>query len=197
MRITGGNFKGKEITSKKQRDSHIRPTAGRVREAIFNLLKHGKFLSEVDFIDENNPTLLYDRTIADIYSGTGILGFEALSRGAKAVIFADNNDESIRISQRNAANLQIEDKCIFSHCNATNLPTPPAIADVIFMDPPYEKGLLAPCLSSIAKAGWLRDGGVIVAEHSKKEDIFDDKDFKILDSRPYNNTVVTILKKIS
>lgn len=197
MRITGGDLKGKEITSKKQKDTHIRPTSGKIREAIFNLLSHGKFLSEVDFIDEDNPSIVKDRVIADIYSGTGILGFESLSRGAKTVIFADQSNESLRLSQSTAKKFQAEDNCIFTRCNATSLPNPYAVADLIFMDPPYEQNLVSPCLQSIKHSNWLRKGGIVIVEHSKKEEISDSEDFKILDRRPYNNTVVIIIKKVT
>lgn len=196
MRITGGSLKGSEIISKKQKDTHIRPTAGKIREAIFNLLHHGKFLNEVDFLDDNNPSIIEDRVVADIYSGTGILGFEALSRGAKTIILADESDESIKLSKKTAHKLRLEDKTIFLRCNATNLPTPPAIVDLVLIDPPYEKNLVMPCLKSLIDKNWLRDGGIVLVEHSKKEDVLETTPFKILDSRPYNNTMVTILKKV-
>ena len=79
MRITGGTLKGKEVISKKKRHVHIRPTSGKVREALFNMLKHGRFLKEIDLISEDGRSIIEGRVIADIFCGTGILGFESSS----------------------------------------------------------------------------------------------------------------------
>jgi len=194
MRITGGEFKGKQIISKNQRDIHIRPTSGKVREAIFNLLAHGKFLNEVDWLTVENPSILEDRVVADLYCGTGILGLEAFSRGAGTIIFADQNDKSLKIAEKNVEEFRANDKCIFVRTDCDNLPTPPALIDILFMDPPYDRNLVSKTLKSIKHANWLRDNGVIIVEHSKKEEIEEIKGLKILDSRQYNNTVITILK---
>ncbi len=196
MRITGGEFKGRDVLSKKERDTHIRPTSGKVREALFNLLAHGKFLSEVDFLTDENPSLIHGRIVADLYAGTGVLGYEALSRGASKVIFADMNDKSLKIAQSNAEEFKVNDRCMFIRTPCDNLPSPPALADVVFIDPPYDKKLVNKSIKNIASTGWLKDGGILVVEHSKKEEVEEIEGYKFLDSRQYNNTTLTILKRV-
>ena len=194
MRITAGKYKNKLILSYKDKKGELRPTSSKVRQAVFNLLAHGKFLRELDFITEENPSLIHGRVVADIYCGTGIMGFEAASRGAAKLLFVDMNGRTLDVTKENAANLGMSRECIFTRGDATMLPSAPAKADVIFMDPPYEAGLIPPTLKSLVKNGWLRDGGVVIAEHSKRDVIEGVEPFVLLDKREYNNTILSIFK---
>ncbi len=194
MRITAGKFKNKPILSYKDKKGELRPTSSKVRQAVFNLLQHGKFLREVNFITEENPSLIHGRIIADIYCGTGIMGFEAASRGAEKILFVDLNGRTLDITKENAENLGITRECMFNKADGTKLPRAPLRCDVIFMDPPYEMKLVPPTMKSLLENGWLRDGAVIIAEHSKKEDIETPEGFILLDKRPYNNTQLSIFK---
>lgn len=196
MRITGGTLKGKEVISKKKRHVHIRPTSGKVREALFNMLKHGRFLKEIDLISEDGRSIIEGRVIADIFCGTGILGFESFSRGADKVIFVDQSEESLKIARQNAEKFNLIEVSAFVRSSSINLPLALEKADIIFMDPPYGKNLVKPALFSIEDKDWINDGGIIVVEHSKKEDLKNWGNFKILDQRSYNNTVITIFQKI-
>lgn len=194
MRITAGKFKNKLILSYKDKKGELRPTSSKVRQAVFNLLAHGKFLRQVDFLDEENPNLIHGRIIADLYCGTGIMGFEAASRGAEKLIFVDLNGQTLDIAKKNAANLNIFQDCNFIKADASRLPSPPKKADVIFMDPPYEKNMITHTLQSIYQSKWLRDGGIVIVEHSKREDIVDHENFILLDKKDYNNTYLSIFK---
>ena len=190
MRITAGDLKGKEVLSKKN-EKTIRPTSGRVREAIFNLLKHGKFL-QWDEMEEDN--ILKGKNVVDIYSGTGILGFEAISRGAGSVTLIDKNDISLSLAKKTAEKFGLENQVNYLKANATNLPVANLKADIVFMDPPYDKNLVKPTMKSLVNAGWLNENAIIVAEHSKKENLKSWRPFDMVDQRKYNNTSVTIFR---
>lgn len=196
MRITGGYLKGKEVLSYKDREKTIRPTSSKVREALFNLLKHGKFLGGVDFYDPESNSLLEGRTMLDLYSGTGMFSFESLSRGLAKAIMVDKNEHNINMAKKTATNLDVIDQCKFMRGNATDLPYATEECDIIFLDPPYGKRLFLPSVKSAIKNGWLKQGGVIIAEHSKQEDLQRLKKLETLDSRRYNNTNISILKYV-
>lgn len=194
MRITAGILKNREVFSPDEKDKTLRPTSSKTRMAVFNILAHSKFHSEIDFLTEENPSLLRDRVIADIYCGTGIMGFEAFSRGAKTIIFVDKNGQTLDMVKKSAQKLGVYDECIFNRANATMLAAPPVKADVAFIDPPYNNGLIVPTLQSLAANMWVRDGGVVICEHSTKERFEAFKPYIQLDQREYNNSYITILK---
>ncbi len=194
MRITAGNLKNKEVLAKKK--THIKPTSSRVREAIFNLLSHGKFLSELEIINDENPNIVENRIIADIFCGTGILGFEAISRGAKKVVFIDQNTESLQIARSNASKLGVIEKCNFIQADATNLINCNIEIDLVFLDPPYNKNLVTPTLKSIVKNNWIKKGGLIMAEHGKLDKIEEISGLQQIDYREYNNTRLAFFKAI-
>jgi 16S rRNA (guanine966-N2)-methyltransferase len=194
MRITAGKFKNKEVLSYKDKKGELRPTSSKVRQAVFNLLQHGKFLHEVDFLTEENPSLIHGRVIADIYCGTGIMGFEAASRGAEKLIFVDMNDRTLDVTRKNAAQMGFTPNCYFVRANAIQLPRPPIQAEIVFMDPPYEMKLISPTLKSLLDGKWLKPGGIAIVEHSKREDILEHEGFQYLDKREYNNTFLSIFK---
>lgn len=194
MRITGGYLKGKEVLSFKDKEKTIRPTSSKVREALFNLLKHGKFLGEIEFYDPESSSLLESRTMLDLYSGTGMFSFESLSRGLGRAIMIDKNEHNINMAKKTAANLGVTDLCKFMRGNATDLPYATEQCDLVFLDPPYGKRLFLPTVKSVIKNDWLKKGGVIIAEHSKREDLQKLKKLETLDSRSYNNTNISILK---
>ncbi len=194
MRITAGKLKNREVFSPNDKDKSIRPTSSKTRMAVFNILAHSKFHSEIDFLTEENPSLIKDRVIADIYCGTGIIGFEALSRGAKTVLFVDKNGQTVDMAKKSALKLGVYDDCIFIRANATMLSAQPVKSDVIFIDPPYNQNLVVPTLQAVAANMWARDGGVIVVEHNFKEKIEPFPPFTLLDQREYGHTLITILK---
>lgn len=194
MRITAGTLKNREVFSFKDAEGSLRPTSSKTRQAVFNLLTHSKFLHEIDFLTEENPSLIRDRVIADIYCGTGIMGFEGFSRGAKTLLFVDKNGLTIDMVKKSAKKLGVYDDCIFIRANATQLSAQPVKSDVIFVDPPYNKDLIVPTLKSLADNMWMRDGGVVICEHSIKEKFEPFPPFTILDQREYGHSSITILK---
>ncbi len=193
MRITAGTLRGKHIESRPGQS--LRPTTSMVREAIFNLLKHGKFLKDETFIRDDNPDLVEGRRVVDIFCGTGALGFEALSRGAEHVILIDQNPQIQALAKQNMQNLGLADKMTFIRSDSTQLPKARIACHLAFIDPPYRSGLAIPALHSLANQGWLAPGAVAVVEQSKKEpSLAPPKGFRIIDERVYSITRVTLLQ---
>ncbi len=157
MRIITGDFKGRKIEMPVGYD--IRPTTEKVKEALFSIIGQD----------------IYDAVVVDLFSGTGNLGLEALSRGAEKCIFCDNNRESIALIKRNIANCRAEEwseiipgdyeKCLSRMADRGEQ------ADIFLLDPPYKKGLYENCFEMIDSLDLLKEGGTIVAEH-KREDVF-------------------------
>ncbi|WP_457574250.1 16S rRNA (guanine(966)-N(2))-methyltransferase RsmD [Desulfolithobacter sp.] len=157
MRITGGTARGRKLHGPAGGKDTIRPTSDRVREALFNILG--------DRID--------GALVLDLFAGTGALGIEALSRGARHAVFVDRSRRALTLA---AANLEL---CFASppasliRLDLSNekhfrklrqlLPDSPGF-DLIFLDPPYEKKLAHHCMMMVEKAGILAPGGLLVAE---------------------------------
>lgn len=185
MRIIAGKHKGRRIELGKD-NSTIRPTSQMAREAIFNILCHGKFGLNGHSFDGKH--------VADMFCGTGALGLEALSRGAESCLFIDQSRESLAIAKRNAAHMQEEDSVHFFGTDATRLPKARQAYDVIFLDPPYFSKLLPACLKSILEGGWLSEDGLIVVEHDNKETLTLPEGFELVDGRRYGRAVVELIR---
>ena len=183
MRIVGGKFKGHGLTGPK--DSATRPTSDRVREAIFNILAHGV----PDFAIENSRVL-------DLFAGTGAMGLEALSRGARFCQFVDDAAEARGIIRRNANSLGVIGQCKIWRRDATRLgPAAPQPGyDLIFADPPYGKGLGAKAPASLINGQWLNDGAVIVIEEAERAQLACPAELTEIDRRVYGETQILIAR---
>lgn len=148
MRIIAGDFKGRRLIAPK--DGRIRPTTDKVKESIFSMI----------------APYLEDAIVIDLFSGTGNLGLEALSRGAQRCWFGDKSRESMDLTRRNIALCRQEDRArtVLGDYKYV-LESITEKADLIFLDPPYEKGLIYECFRLISELGLMNDGGIIVAEH--------------------------------
>ncbi len=178
MRITGGKSKGKVLAPFK--GLHIRPTSDLVREAIFNILGHD----------------LEKTVVLDLFSGTGILGLEALSRGAAKAVFVDNSPRSISIIKKNLTlcgakqyGLILKKDLKKGVSFLTKLPIEKY--DLIFLDPPYSKGLAVPVVESLLKNGLMSCGARLVVETSKFEKLPDRFDaLEIKNIKTYGDTKI-------
>ncbi|MDP3195934.1 16S rRNA (guanine(966)-N(2))-methyltransferase RsmD [Tabrizicola sp.] len=183
MRIIGGNRRGLKLADLGEGDAaaHLRPTSDRVREAIFNLLinAHG------------NPVT--GARVLDLFAGTGALGLEALSRGAAQVTFVDDGAKALALVRANIAKMRAEAETRVIRQDARRLgPNAGAGYGLVFLDPPYGKGMGAVALAEVKKGGWLSPGAMVVWEEGVAPSV--PEGFVQVDQRTYGDTVVTLLK---
>lgn len=187
MRVTGGLFGGRSLIA--PRDERVRPTSDKVRQAVFNILRHNDF--GMEFALENIR-------VADLFAGTGAMGIEALSHGARFCLFVDDAAESRALIRRNIEALQLTGASKIWRRDATRLgPMAPGAGgpfSLVILDPPYRKGLMAPSLASLRDGHWLAAQALLVAETAEDESIPSTDGFAQLDGRPYGDTKVTFLR---
>ena len=184
MRIIGGRLRGLGLTPVGKGDAaaHLRPTSDRVRENLFNLLEGGRF---------GDP--IRDAEVLDLFAGTGALGLEALSRGAAHITFVENGRAGARLLSSNIAKAQTEAETRILRRDATRLGSNDrASASLVFLDPPYGKGLGAAALTSARIGGWIAEGALIVWEENAEA--APPEGFEKLDARRYGDTWLTFLR---
>jgi 16S rRNA (guanine(966)-N(2))-methyltransferase RsmD len=154
MRVVAGKYRGRIL--KNPRHEGIRPTADRVKEAMFNILS----------------ARIQGAAFLDLFAGTGGIGIEALSRGAEKVVFADQNFLSVKLIRQNVKILHPDEKVrilFLSFKRAIDLLARENIRfDLIFLDPPFEGGILVEAIQRILYRDLLIDDGIIIAEHPRK-----------------------------
>ena len=181
MRVIGGQARGRRL--KVPKGQSLRPTAARVKEALFNILPHD----------------LSGAKVLDLFAGTGNVTIEALSRGAAEAILVDSSSESGKAMRENLRRLHL--------ANRTKVWIVPVVRavkllarrgetfDVIFLDPPYEKGWVAVTLKAIAAGALLRQTGVLIAEHSTREQLQPRYGALALsDQRKYGSTLLSFFR---
>jgi 16S rRNA (guanine966-N2)-methyltransferase len=183
MRIVSGRWKGKALVAPA--GDTTRPTSDRARQAVFNIIEHASW----------SPGLR-DARVLDLFAGTGALGLEALSRGAASCLFLDTDPNA-----RAALSTNIE-ACaaggitrVWKRDAACLDPMPPSANgpfDLVFVDPPYNKGLDVAALTGLAR-GWLAQGGIIVLERGRGEGALAASGFEIVDTRDYGAAQVVFL----
>ncbi|HEX8840470.1 MAG TPA: 16S rRNA (guanine(966)-N(2))-methyltransferase RsmD [Sphingomicrobium sp.] len=153
MRIIAGKWRGRTLEAPAGRDT--RPTADRVREALFSMLA-----SRLGSFDELR--------VADLFAGSGALGFEALSRGAAHATFVESDAKAAAAIRRNADKLGASVQVIPG--SALSLPRSEAF-DLIFADPPYTSGSGTAVVAAVMRAGWLAPGGWMTVETSRGDEV--------------------------
>lgn len=176
MRIIAGDLKGRRLETPLDRS--VRPTADKVKEALFSIL-----MAEIP-----------DAKVCDLFAGTGNLGLEALSRGAGFCWFGDHSRESIGLIKENTAKCNVQDKCQIIHGDYRRvIGRINDKVDVFLLDPPYGKELLPKVLAAIADNDKLAPGGCIVCEHNKYEELPDEiAGFEKVKERQYGKVVLSI-----
>lgn len=154
-----------------------RPTADRVREALFDILI-GAALAQ-------GGTGLDGIAALDVFAGSGALGFEALSRGARRVAFIENDPGALAVLAANIRKLGVEDRATVLRLDATRPPKATAPFDLIVLDPPYRSGLAAPALAALLKRGWIAPAAQAVVEVAAGEAFGPPDGFTIRDERKY------------
>ena len=182
MRVVGGRLKGRNLAAPSSRE--IRPTADRLRESLFNILIHAY----------DNPII--DARVLDLFAGTGALGIEAISRGAKFALFIDNGAEARALMRDNVEALGLGGVTKVYRRDATNLgPAHPLEPfSLVFLDPPYGKGLAQQALVSLRDGGWLTPGALLVVEEAKAAEFAAPEGFEELGRRAYDDTEFVFLR---
>ena len=184
MRIVGGERRGLKLADVGAGDpaAHLRPTSDRVREAIFNLLLNGPYGDPVT-----------GARVLDHFAGTGALGLEALSRGAARIAFVDDGTAARALLRRNIELMRAMGTTDVWRRDATRLgPNRGSGYGLVFLDPPYGKGLGEAALASARDGGWLAPGALVVWEEGAPPAV--PEGFTLLDQRKYGDTLVTILR---
>jgi 16S rRNA (guanine966-N2)-methyltransferase len=181
MRVVGGTLRSRPIAGPKT--GAIRPTADRLREALFNILIHG----------HGDP--VSGARVLDLFAGTGALGIEALSRGAAYALFVDDGAEARALLRENTQTLGLAGVTRIFRRDATTLgPAHPVEPFTLaFLDPPYGKGLAEQALASARDGGWLVPGATVVVEEAVDASFTAPAGFKELERRAYDDTEFVIL----
>jgi 16S rRNA (guanine966-N2)-methyltransferase len=183
LRIISGNYRGKKLFAFHGRQ--IRPTADRLREAVFNILS----------------SLVQDAVVLDLFAGTGAFGLEAVSRGALSAVFIDNHEDAIRLVKKNihacgvAAQTRVVKWDITRnlHCLKDAQPG----FNLVFLDPPYRNDLIRPALLHLHECRAVQPDAWILIEHSIREPLPHDLDnFHLEDQRKYGKSLVSFFKYV-
>ena len=184
MRIVGGRLRGRALAAPKSQS--IRPTADRLRESLFNILVHG----------HGDP--ITGARVLDLFAGTGALGLEAISRGAAFALFVDDGAEARALLRQNVEALGVAAATRIFRRDATRLGAahPVEPFGLVFLDPPYGRGLAEKALTSAREGGWLTDDALIVVEEEagafKPPAGFDE-----IERRKYDDTEFVVLRPAS
>lgn len=175
MRIITGSARGTKLKAPKGQNT--RPTADRIKESLFNIL--GNFI--------------YDKRVLDLFSGTGNLALEALSRGAKSATSVDMANESISVIRANAKQTHLDDKLTVIKGDVFNtikkLHQKQQIFDIIFCDPPYHHELCAKTLENLLAYPILAKDGIIIMEHAVEDNLPETiGQFSLIRNKKYGST---------
>ena len=182
MRVVGGRLRGRALAGPKSKA--IRPTADRLREALFNILAHAY----------GDPVT--GARVLDLFAGTGALGIEALSRGAAFALFVDDTAEARALIRENVAALGLGGVSKIFRRDATRLGEahPVAPFSLVFLDPPYGQNLAAPALASARDGGWFSPDALIVVEEAMESAFAAPEGFTELERRAYDDTEFIVLR---
>ncbi|HEX4765830.1 MAG TPA: 16S rRNA (guanine(966)-N(2))-methyltransferase RsmD [Lichenihabitans sp.] len=181
MRIIGGTFKGRSLRGPSS--ASIRPTADRLREALFNILAHAY----------GDPVA--GARVIDLFAGTGALGLEALSRGAAFALFVEDGAEARALIRENVEALGVAGLCRIFRRDATKLGAAAVEPfGLAFLDPPYGRDLGPAALAALAGGGWLTAGALCILEEAGAADITPPDGYALIDRRTTSDTQLAVLR---
>ena len=175
MRIISGNLKGRPIQAPTGRQT--RPTSDKARGAIFNVISHASWAPDIS-----------GASVLDIFAGSGALGLEALSRGAAKCMFVETGAAARKSIQSNIRAFGLETVSYIDRRSALKLGNCPEAHtpgfSLVFLDPPYNQGLVLPTLSGLLRGEWLSPDALVVVETGANE-TFDFQEWNNVDTRTY------------
>jgi len=179
MRVISGTARGKKLIAPE--GINTRPTTDRVKESIFNIIQR--------YIPCEN--------VLDAFAGSGALGIEALSRGAESCTFIEANPEALSILRKNVEGARVSDKSeilrkdIFDFLNLTNKKF-----DIIFLDPPYNKGFLSPVFKIVKERKLLSENGIVLVETEFGGEETEFNGYECIKKAKYGKTVVSVFTEM-
>jgi 16S rRNA (guanine966-N2)-methyltransferase len=185
VRIVAGKHRGRRLDAPAGLE--VRPTADRTREALFNILEHGRFTA-----DGTSPLL--GARVLDAFAGSGALGLEALSRGAAHATFMDNNAIARSAIRANAKALSESAHVSILQADAVNPPAADASCNIVFLDPPYGSGFSEQALAALVACGWIEGGAVCSVEVAAREALTPPHEFVLVDERRYGKAKLILLR---
>lgn len=182
MRVISGTAKGKKLNSLEGLET--RPTLDRVKEAVFNIIQFD----------------IKDAVVLDLFSGSGALGIEALSRGAKEAILCDVSSKAIKIINKNLEETRLKEKAkVFSNDYLETLnKIKDKKFDIIFLDPPYKSDYIEKSIEYISTHNLITENGIIIVETNDKnkiDEIKAKKDLEVYDTRKYGIAIIIFVRK--
>ena len=174
VRIVAGRNRGRKLTAPP--GSAVRPTSARAREALFNILAHGRF---------GERPVCEDARVLDVFAGTGAFGLEALSRGARFTTFIENDRAARDVLAANVRALGEESRARVLNADATRPPRPDGPYSLAFLDPPYRSSLATPALTALAAGGWLAPDALVIVELPARGPFAAPEGFALLEERRY------------
>lgn len=178
MRIISGSRRGKKLLAPS--GENTRPTTDRVKESVFNIIQ--------SYI----PT----ECVLDLFAGSGALGIEALSRGCSHAVFVDTGREALSVARQNIKNSQFEEKSTVLRTDAAAyLERCQKRFGIIFLDPPYNTGLLSRAADLIEKRGLLSEGGIMVCETEAGGEVPQVHELELIRSATYGKTNILIYRR--
>ena len=182
MRVVGGRLRSRPIAGPKVEG--LRPTADRLREALFNILMHAY----------RDPVT--GARVLDLFAGTGALGIEAISRGAAFVQFVDDGLEARALLRQNTEALGLGGTTRIFRRDATKLgPAHPMEPfSLVFLDPPYRKSLAEKAIVSAREGGWIKPEALVIVEEAVDAKFAAPEGFEELERREYDDTELVFLR---
>src|SRR6202023_276468 len=184
MRIVGGRLGGRTLAAPKSQN--VRPTSDRLREALFNILAHRY----------DDP--ITGARVLDLFAGTGALGIEALSRGAAFALFIDDGADARALMRQNVEALGLGGVTRIFRRDATRLGAvhPNAPFGLVFLDPPYRKGLAEQALGSLRDGSWLAPEALVVVEEAADAGFAAPEGYAEVERRRYDDTEFVFLRAV-
>jgi 16S rRNA (guanine966-N2)-methyltransferase len=186
MRIVGGKFKGRALVTPDGQNT--RPTSDRAREAIFNILAHADWAPNLE-----------GARVMDVFAGSGALGFEALSRGTAFCLFVETDEAARGAIRDNVETFGLFGTTRVHRRDATQLGTRPGSQaeafNLVFLDPPYRKGLGEKALDALVSGNWLSENAIIVFERAADEDDFVTDVWQKINVKTYGAAQVLFLQQ--
>ena len=183
MRIVGGRLGGRTLAAPKSQS--VRPTSDRLRESLFNILAH-RYDDPITGV-----------RVLDLFAGTGALGLEAVSRGAAFALFIDDGAEARALIRQNVEALGLGGITRVFRRDATRLGAvhPNEPFGLVFLDPPYRKGLAEQSLASLRDGGWLAPDALVIVEEAADAGLVVPQGYAEIERRRYDDTEFMFLRK--